>query len=468
VARCVVIGGGVAGLSAAIHARLRGYDVTLLEQGDALGGKAAPVRRDGFTLDPGPSIIILTHIYQEVFRRAGCNPDDYLQFQRLDPFTRVLMDGLDGPLDLPADEEACIQALGRVAPQDEPGLRTLMATLASAAPYVDDTVFAHPIDKPYQLLHPKLARFALHFNPRLTYRQLVDEQIKSPLLRAFFYGFPSYSGQTYDSKAAGALLIPFYMLRHGVWYPKGGIHAIPAAFTRLAQELGVEIQLQAKVTGVATQGRRLTEVHIEGSTALKAEAVICAMDRYTFGPWLQRPEPQTPSYSYYTLHWGLKGERPEVEHHTLLIPNGFEEGFEELYQQRRPPSRPVIYLNNPGRVDPQSAPPGIGRKNPPACAKSPGKNSTASASGSMTATSSSSGSKTRATSSPPTAPGGARSTARMKRNACGACSLSARATRSSATSPTPAAPPSLGRVCLWSRSAENLLPMPCPRPSGLH
>lgn len=357
-ARCVVIGGGVAGLSAAIHARLRGYDVTLLEQGDALGGKAAPVRRDGFTLDPGPSIIILTHIYQEVFRRAGRNPDDYLQFQRLDPFTRVLMDGLNGPLDLPADEEACIQALGRVAPQDEPGLRKLMATLASAAPYVDDTVFAHPIDKPYQLLHPKLARFALHFNPRLTYRQLVDEQIQSPLLRAFFYGFPSYSGQTYDSKAAGALLIPFYMLRHGVWYPKGGIHAIPAAFTRLAQELGVDIQYQAKVTGVATQGRRLTEVHVEGGEAIKADAVICAMDRYTFGPWLQRPEPQTPSYSYYTLHWGLKGERPEVEHHTLLIPSGFEAGFEELYQQRRPPSRPVIYLNNPGRVDPQSAPPG--------------------------------------------------------------------------------------------------------------
>ena len=44
----------------------------------------------------------------------------------------------------------------------------------------------------------------MRFDVRATYKELVDQRFKSPLLRAFFYGFPSYGGQTYDSKAPGA------------------------------------------------------------------------------------------------------------------------------------------------------------------------------------------------------------------------------------------------------------------------
>ena len=47
----LVIGGGLAGLSAAAYAARAGASVTLLEKGRELGGRASTQDRDGFLLN---------------------------------------------------------------------------------------------------------------------------------------------------------------------------------------------------------------------------------------------------------------------------------------------------------------------------------------------------------------------------------------------------------------------------------
>ncbi len=351
----VVVGAGVGGLSVAVHARLNGWDVLVLEQRDLPGGKAAQLSVGGHTLDPGPSIVILTEVYDQVFRDAGRRREDYLQFEPLDPFTRVYLEGEDAPIDLPAGREACLARLAEVAPQDRDGVRDLLARLDRVAPGLERTVFSGPIDRPWQLADPRFLRVATQFDVRKTYKELVDGFVRSPLLRAFFYGFPSYSGQTYRSKAAGALLIPYFMLDRGVWWPVGGIGAIPRALHRLACELGVEFRFGAKVTGLRRARGRVTAVETEGGP-VEADAVACNRDRVSVGAWLGRPLPIRSSSSYWTLHWGLRRRVPGLSHHTLLVPADFEEGFRELYDERRPPARPVVYLNDTS--DRGMAPPG--------------------------------------------------------------------------------------------------------------
>ncbi|MFZ4507448.1 MAG: phytoene desaturase family protein [Fimbriimonas sp.] len=354
----VIVGGGLGGLSAAIYARLAGHSVLLLEQRETVGGKAAGIEQQGYRLDPGPSIIILTRIYEAVFRAAGRRMADYLHFDRLDPISRVLMEG-QPPLDLPSSRDGCLQVVRDVAREDADEFARLMDNLDQVAPLIDASIFQHPYEHWWQLADPKLIGTAMRFDVRKTYREMVDAMFRSPLLRAFFYGFPSYGGQTYDSKAPGALMIPYLMIQDGVWYPRGGVAAIPAAFARLATELGGEIRTGARVTKVEVEKGRATGVWV-GEERIPADEVICNVDRLTVEHWLGTPQPAglRPSLSYFTVHWGIRRRFTGLAHHTLVIPKNFERGFEDLYRHRKMTPEPIVYLNDTTATDPSAAPVG--------------------------------------------------------------------------------------------------------------
>jgi phytoene desaturase len=356
--RLIVIGSGVGGLSAAIHGRLAGYE-TLVVGKEKPGGKAAGIEVDGYKFDPGPSIIILPELYRSLFRKAGRNPDDYLQFHRLDPISQVRLEG-ELAMNLPASRQAAEELVFEISHSDGVAFRDLLATLDEVAPLVESSIFHRPIEKPWHLANPRLIQMALRFDVSATYRQLVDRWFSSPMLRAFFYGFPSYGGQTYHSKAPGALLIPYLMLEGGVYYPKGGVAAIPKALVRLAKELGVEFQT-GEVSAVETSGKFAKAVTVNSAGEIrkeKADAFICNVDRYTAGKWFGRETVAPPSLSYFTVHMGLPRKLERTEHHMLLIPRDFEEGFESLYGEGHYPARPIVYLNDTTCTDPTTAPEG--------------------------------------------------------------------------------------------------------------
>jgi phytoene desaturase len=351
----VIIGAGQGGLSAAIHLRLKGHEVLVLEQ-HQVGGKAGGLEINGFRLDPGPSIIILKRLYEDVFRRAGKRMEDYLQFERLDPMSRVRFRG--ETIDLPADPQACFDLVTQISPADGEAFKKLYAKLKGVSDAVDRSVFSRTYTKPIHLLDPNLIRTALPFDVRKSYRELVDGMFQSELLRAFFYGFPSYGGQTYDSKAAGALLIPYLMLAEGVWYPKGGVSAIPASFACLARELGVEIREGVTVSGLVTSADRVTGVKSDQGQ-IAADVVVSNRDWLRTREMLGHQVDWRPSLSYWTVHYGIRRRLQGLAHHTLIVPDAFESGFSDLYCDSRVPNPPITYLNDTTTTDPATAPPGM-------------------------------------------------------------------------------------------------------------
>ena len=55
--RVIVIGSGFGGLASALRARKLGFDVTVIERLEQLGGRAQTFNRDGFVFDAGPTVI---------------------------------------------------------------------------------------------------------------------------------------------------------------------------------------------------------------------------------------------------------------------------------------------------------------------------------------------------------------------------------------------------------------------------
>lgn len=87
--KVVVIGAGIAGLSAAIRLRHAGYSVEIYEQNDMPGGKMHQIREGGFTFDVGPTLVMMPSVYREIFELTGRCADDYIPMVSLKPMYEV-------------------------------------------------------------------------------------------------------------------------------------------------------------------------------------------------------------------------------------------------------------------------------------------------------------------------------------------------------------------------------------------
>src|SRR6188472_2951904 len=89
----VIIGAGLAGLSAACHLTGRGYDVTVVEPEQWPGGRAGALKKNGFTFDTGPTVLTMPDLITDVIRAATGDPNvtlsELLPMRRLDPAYRT-------------------------------------------------------------------------------------------------------------------------------------------------------------------------------------------------------------------------------------------------------------------------------------------------------------------------------------------------------------------------------------------
>ena len=101
--RLAVIGGGWAGIAAAIEATVRGHRVTLFEMAAQLGGRARKVDVDGLAVDNGQHILIGAYTQTlAMMRRVGVDPEAALlrlplRLVRPDGRGLIVRQGMPGP-----------------------------------------------------------------------------------------------------------------------------------------------------------------------------------------------------------------------------------------------------------------------------------------------------------------------------------------------------------------------------------
>src|SRR5688572_12755356 len=89
----LIVGGGLGGLSAAIHLRLAGFGVTVFEANERVGGRANLILRDGFRFDTGPSLLNYPWVFEQLFAAAGRNLHDYVKLLPVDPSVSFRWEG---------------------------------------------------------------------------------------------------------------------------------------------------------------------------------------------------------------------------------------------------------------------------------------------------------------------------------------------------------------------------------------
>ena len=85
----VVVGAGLAGLSAAMQLAGRGRAVTVVERDPHPGGRVGRLDVGGYRLDTGPTVLTMPDIIDDTFAAVGESTSDRLELMPVDPAYRA-------------------------------------------------------------------------------------------------------------------------------------------------------------------------------------------------------------------------------------------------------------------------------------------------------------------------------------------------------------------------------------------
>ncbi|MCU1638966.1 MAG: crtI [Microbacteriaceae bacterium] len=398
--RIVVIGGGISGLASAALLAREGHEVTLLEARQELGGRAGSWEQDGFRFDTGPSWYLMPEVFDHFYRLLGTTAAEQLDLVTLDPGYRVIFEGGDAEsIDIRADREKNLGLFERI----EPGSRVRMERYLESARDTYEIAKKRFLYTTFADLRPFLTRDVVGRLGRLTklllqpLSTLAARTVQDPRLRQIL-GYPAvFLGSSPFSTPSMYHLMSHLDLEDGVLYPMGGITRLIESIADLAEAEGVTIITSAAVrrirvregaqarskwrqraltTRVVATGVDYTDA--AGATgSIESDIVVSAADLHHTETTMLPEELQTYPQSYWDskipapsallLYLGVRGELPQLEHHTLLFTRDWKSGFADIFPSAKlragghrgsVPNPASLYVCKPSGVDPSAAPEG--------------------------------------------------------------------------------------------------------------
>ncbi len=355
----VIIGGGLGGLATALRLSARGWRVEVCEQGASFGGKMNSWERDGFRFDTGPSLITMPWVFENLFAAAGASLAAHVRLAPVNPLADyVFADGTRFTYSTQLPD--WLSTLRAIEPRDVDGFLRFMQLGARLYALSQETFLRRPPTAPPDLRSLKALRHLPLRHAWGNYHQMVAAHFRSPLLRQLFDRYPTYVGSSPYRSPATLAVIPYIEYAFGGWHVKGGLYSIIKSLVSLARESGVSLHTNARVAQIEHDGRRARGVRLADGTRIASDVVVMNGDASTTRLLLNgvddKPQPVSArSLSGFVLLLGVRRKLPQLAHHTIYFSSDYRREFAQLFDERRFPVDPTVYVCAPGRSDPSLA-----------------------------------------------------------------------------------------------------------------
>jgi 1-hydroxycarotenoid 3,4-desaturase len=352
--RAVVVGGGIAGLVAALRLAHQGLQVTLLERSSQVGGKLRSETIDGQAIDTGPTVFTMRWVFDELLESVGANLDHELALQRLPVLARHFW-GDGSALDLHADLAASEAAVEAFAGADEAARFRAFCTTTRALYDALETPFIRSqlagVPRFMWRMGPRGLALLSGIGPLRTLWRSMERSFSDPRLQQLFARYATYTGSSpWAAPATLALITQVEM--DGVWSVAGGMPALARCLARLGQRHGVQIRLDSECRAIRQSGGRVSAVELASGEVLAADVVVfngdaAALRQGLLGEPARAALPavrQPRSLSAVTWSLLAKTSGPALDRHNLFFGRDYAKEFTDIFGHARLPQDPTVYV----------------------------------------------------------------------------------------------------------------------------
>ncbi len=362
-----IIGAGPGGLSAGMLLADEGFDVTIYEAEDRVGGRNACIEEDGFVFDIGPTFFMMPFVLEEMFETTGRDLHDYVELRMLEPFYQLVFS--DGKkLKTYYDDKKFKRSIANLNPDDVNGYEKFKLKNRKKLRYTLP-VLQRPYSGWKDMLNKDIMKLMTVLHPTRSIWDELGMYYDDDRIKVGFTFQSKYLGMSPFNCPSMFTIIPFIEYHWGIYHVKGGLNQLSEAKAEVIKEEGGDIKLNTEVEEIVIEDGDAVALKLEDGTIEEFDEIVMNSD-FAWSMKNLIPDEKRNKYkdkkldnkkyscSTFMLYFGLDKELPQLEHNNVFIAEDYKKNFLEIESEKELSQDPSFYVQNASKTDSSVAPDG--------------------------------------------------------------------------------------------------------------